>query len=45
VKKDKGYSMIIENEYVWRALDELETSAMVLIDTKGVISGINKGVT
>lgn len=33
---------MIEIEYVWRALNALETNALVLVDTEGVIRNINK---
>ena len=36
---------MIENEYVWHALSELETNALFFVDTEGVIRNINKGVT
>ncbi|MGD9160732.1 MAG: EAL domain-containing protein [Desulfobacteraceae bacterium] len=37
--------MIIGNEYIWRALDELETNALLFVDTTGIIRDINNGVT
>ncbi|HOO89600.1 MAG TPA: EAL domain-containing protein [Syntrophales bacterium] len=37
--------MTIANKYVWRAFDELETNAILMVDTKGFIRRINKGVT
>ncbi len=37
--------MMIENEYVWHALSELDTNALFFVDTEGVIRSINKGVT
>ncbi len=36
---------MIENENVWHALSELDTNALFLVDTKGIIRNINKGVT
>lgn len=38
-------SVIIENEHIWRALDELDTNALVFVDTRGRIRDINRGVT
>ncbi len=37
--------MLIDNEYIWRAIDELETNALLFVDNEGVIRNINKGVT
>ena len=37
--------MLIDYENVWKAIDELETNAIILIDNKGFIRKINKGVT
>jgi diguanylate cyclase (GGDEF)-like protein/PAS domain S-box-containing protein len=36
---------MIENEYIWRALSELDTNALIFVDTEGVIRNINRGVT
>jgi diguanylate cyclase (GGDEF)-like protein/PAS domain S-box-containing protein len=36
---------MIENENVWHALSELDTNALFLVDTRGIIRNINKGVT
>ncbi len=36
---------MIENEYVWRALSDLDTNALIFVDTEGIIRNINKGVT
>jgi diguanylate cyclase (GGDEF)-like protein len=37
--------VMIEKEYVWRALSELETNVLIFVDTEGIIRNINKGVT
>ncbi len=37
--------MSIENEFVWRALNDLDTNALLIVDKKGVIRNINRGVT
>lgn len=36
---------MIENEYIWRALSELDTNALIFVDTEGIIRNINRGVT
>jgi diguanylate cyclase (GGDEF)-like protein/PAS domain S-box-containing protein len=36
---------MIENEYVWHALSDIDTNALFFVDTEGIIRNINKGVT
>jgi diguanylate cyclase (GGDEF)-like protein len=38
-------SLFVENDSIWRALDEIDTNALFFIDVSGVICNINKGVT
>ncbi|MCI5221198.1 MAG: EAL domain-containing protein [Candidatus Electrothrix sp. AR4] len=37
--------MLIQNEDILNALDELETNAIIVVDHKGFVQKINKGVT
>lgn len=37
--------MFIENEFILRALNELDTNALFIVDKEGFIRNINKGVT
>ena len=37
--------MKLENKHIWQALGELDTNALLFVDTQGQIQDANKGVT
>jgi len=37
--------MILDNKHIWDALSEVDTNALLFVDTNGIIRDLNKGVT